>query len=1134
MGLFIRNTHRITILLVTTLSQLHSYTNATWTGAESDDLTSTPGNWLEGYVPTGIATFDSTYSSVNLFPTATVQFDIETFYFPNSASAFLFTFTGPGALNFMGSGITGTNTNVQITMTNSDSTMGTPQLLLSCLDAPSSVSLGAASISITNEAAGTLEYMTNAGQIVLANSDGYATAPVTAGDDASIIVTNNGTITSYNESAQIFLKESTFTAGDGLVLTAINSGADAIIESESDTGQMVFDAGLSTANFTAGNNAILTFTNEDSASIVSNTRSNNAGQIVFDGHRGTAAFTLGDSATLSLTNDASTISNVSTGDDLGQMVFDGNNGIASFAAGNSANLTFINKNGGSLLGLGFDTGQLELDGDGGAVSFTVGTNANITFTNESDSIIESESSGNDAGQLVVDGDYGTVSFTIGDGGSIHVTNSGSISSLSTASYTAQILFDGSEAMSPLSLTTGSGVTITATNNDGATISNSGTTSAAQMYFSSTVITGNPTLTAINLNPTIGTIQGIIFDGTSTADDTNIVLENTSLVVDIGSLFSIASLTGDSTSVVNLYNDLEIDTDSGAYTTFAGVISDSSSRDNNLYIAGSGTQALSGDNTFGGSTTVTDATLALTGSVLHNITVTGGTLSGTGQIGGDLSISSGGTVSPGISGDNSLRVGGTLVLSSGSVTDIEINPSGQNAKIVVTGAATLGGTVYVTQDAGAYRSGKQYTILTAASHTGAFEPTVTGGSGLVFSISYSTEDVYLTSQLYQIPTGGLSGPALTVANYLNHHGTSLSLAPFQGLSGGELDSALLSTSPARNAFGPYITQQTAFSLSMFMSGHIDALRSSAELPSKETAMIGLLADASDSVQSSGHTPAPKSRFSGWVSAFGEYAHQSEELKNPAFNYISEALLAGIDYRGERRNVIGGALGYAHTHFNENSCAGHGNINYYFTSIYANAFYGDFYLSPAIWGLFDQIQNRRRISFTGFSETAKANIYSWQLVPHLELGYEKLLSWGEILPFSALDWAITWQRGYSEHGASPFNATSKSHSNSMARSETGLKFCEKWSFCWGAFFLREKVSYVFQKPFGTGIVNSAFTGIPTSFTISAVNQNLNLGDVAIDFTAAIGKRNPTCVSLGYEGEFGSKYWSNQLMLTVKKDF
>ena len=106
--------------------------------------------------------------------------------------------------------------------------------------------------------------------------------------------------------------------------------------------------------------------------------------------------------------------------------------------------------------------------------------------------------------------------------------------------------------------------------------------------------------------------------------------------------------------------------------------------------------------------------------------------------------------------------------------------------------------------------------------------------------------------------------------------------------------------------------------------------------------------------------------------------------------------------------------------------------------------------------------------------------------------------------------------------------------MARSETGLKVCEKWERSWGAFFLREKLSYVFQKPFGTGTVQAALTGIPTAFTVSALNHNLNLADVGLDFGIALGKNKPTTIDLSYEGEFGSRYISNQLTLTIEKAF
>ena len=78
-------------------------------------------------------------------------------------------------------------------------------------------------------------------------------------------------------------------------------------------------------------------------------------------------------------------------------------------------------------------------------------------------------------------------------------------------------------------------------------------------------------------------------------------------------------------------------------TFSGVIQ------NLMFIAkiGSGTQILTGDNTYSGTTTVSSGTLQVDGSLGTNtVTATGGTLGGKGTINGPVIINSGGTLSAG--------------------------------------------------------------------------------------------------------------------------------------------------------------------------------------------------------------------------------------------------------------------------------------------------------------------------------------------------------------------------------------------------------------------------------------------------------------------------------------------------------
>ena len=351
-----------------------------------------------------------------------------------------------------------------------------------------------------------------------------------------------------------------------------------------------------------------------------------------------------------------------------------------------------------------------------------------------------------------------------------------------------------------------------------------------------------------------------------------------------------------------------------------------------------------------------------------------------------------------------------------------------------------------------------------------------------------------------------------------------LALFSGLSGTELQNAMNAISPSRNGSGTYATQMNAFSLSSALNGHMKGIRE------EEDVTMAFLVDASNKTL----VPEKKGKLSGWITGFGEYAHQSGTGETPGFTYDSGAVLLGLDYLMGNVGTVGGAFGYDHTHFDEAHDAGHGNINNYLLSLYGNIYVGDLYFAPAIWGSFNQISNVRNVVFTGFSEVAKANINAWQFNPHLEIGYDVPVAKIEITPFSSLDWPISWQGSYTETGAAPFNTSQPAVTSSMVRSETGLKFLETWKRPWGRILMREKVSYVFEKPFGTSNVTASFVGTPGSFTVAALTQNLNLGVVAIDIIAMIGKIAPISVILGYEGEFGSNYWSNQAMLTLKKRF
>ena len=151
--------------------------------------------------------------------------------------------------------------------------------------------------------------------------------------------------------------------------------------------------------------------------------------------------------------------------------------------------------------------------------------------------------------------------------------------------------------------------------------------------------------------------------------------------------------------------------------------------------------------FTGTTTVSDATLAVNGTLGGDIDVdAGGTLQGIGTVGGFTAMS-GGRVAPGNS-IGTLSVSGNVAFNPGSIYQVEIDSAGASDLIDATGTATLsGGAVQVTSAPGTYVP-STYTILTAAAGRSGTFAAVTDDLALLESrLLYDANNVYL--ELYLI-------------------------------------------------------------------------------------------------------------------------------------------------------------------------------------------------------------------------------------------------------------------------------------------------------------------------------------------------------------------------------------------------
>ncbi len=142
--------------------------------------------------------------------------------------------------------------------------------------------------------------------------------------------------------------------------------------------------------------------------------------------------------------------------------------------------------------------------------------------------------------------------------------------------------------------------------------------------------------------------------------------------------------------------------SGGNGSFSGVIEDTGSTPLALVKVGSGTQKLSGNNSYPGGTIVSNGTLLIdspvgsgTGSGAVTV-IAGATLGGLGNIGGPVTLNGGSTLRPGDPA-GTFTVNNNLTVNNSCVLQFALGTN--SAQCTVNGVLTLGGTLNITDGGG---------------------------------------------------------------------------------------------------------------------------------------------------------------------------------------------------------------------------------------------------------------------------------------------------------------------------------------------------------------------------------------------------------------------------------------------------
>lgn len=474
-------------------------------------------------------------------------------------------------------------------------------------------------------------------------------------------------------------------------------------------------------------------------------------------------------------------------------------------------------------------------------------------------------------------------------------------------------------------------------------------------------------------------------------------------------------------------------------TFPGTITGAGT----VTFLGGGTVLFSTPEGYGGAIAVTDTTtLHLEDGALSNSTFRvedGGLIGGNGTIGG-LVVNAGGVAAPGNS-PGTLAVNGNVAFNAGSIYRVDVTPDGQHDLITATGSVTIsnGASVQVIAQAGAYSPNTRYAIVTGSgSVTGAFGSVASDFAFLAPSLTYDTQNVYLTLVYSAGESGGEADPDTadsggdkggdatpaasprfaTYAATANEAGVA-DAAQALGLGNALFDAIVtLPVSGVPGVFAAlsgeaYASVNTVIQQqSVYVREAVGArLRASVSAPGGGG--LGYAAQAGAPATASlggGLTPTL------WAQGYGGWGTTYSNGNAASMTNSLGGFLMGADVALAPNARAGLFGGFSQSQFDVDARASSGSMDNYDLGAYAGAQFGALAVRGGASYTWHDVSLARTIAFTGFSAATEGGYTSGTTQVFGEVGYGVLLGAFAFEPFAGLAYANVSGASLTEGGGS----------------------------------------------------------------------------------------------------------------------
>jgi len=506
---------------------------------------------------------------------------------------------------------------------------------------------------------------------------------------------------------------------------------------------------------------------------------------------------------------------------------------------------------------------------------------------------------------------------------------------------------------------------------------------------------------------------------------------------------------------------------------------------------------------------------------------GAQLQGAGQV-GSTTLRSGAILAPGNLG-GVLTVAGDLTLLPGSTYQVVADPaSSASARVAVTGAANLAGSVVHIGPEGGFDSTRQYTILTAGAINGQFDTVSSNYAYLNPTLQYAAQNVTLQLERKQAPVNPVdpatpprpiafadaaqSSNQRAVANALDSlpagnplHEYVLTLpegappAVFNSLSGeahASVASSLMGASAAPRALP---------------LSHLRANLNAGMRAGAPTAQAGgtFLASA---LPSSNAQPA-------WAEVVGNWQTLQGDANTAQVRQHTGGVFAGADHAVGNGWRLGGALGYTDSKIRVDGRASQSDVSGYSASVYGGKSFaagaGKLNLLAGAAYTWHDVSTERHASVSGVQQKLTADYGASTAQLFTELGYAMPLSErASIEPFAGIAWSDLRTRSFSESGGSAA-LHGQSSSDKQTTSTLGLR--AQTAFMLGRAEGRLHGTLGWRHAFGDVAPQStlAFDG-GQAFTVSGtpIARNAALAELG----AEVAMSANATLGLFYSGQYG----------------